>query len=75
MGPLVTQWYQQAHCSADGNNTRDKAYRKEADQGSEVKTKREMTERAITALDGLTPILEYLSMPISSKLNGVHFDH
>ena len=75
VGPRVTQWFQQIHCSADGSNIRHKAYRPEVDQGSEVKTNREMTERAITAFDGLSSILGYSSLPPSSKLNRVHCDH
>ena len=75
MRPLVTPGFQHGHCSANRNGIRQKAYRQEDDQDTEVKTNREMIERAIGALDALSPILKYLSLPISSKLKFVYVDH
>ena len=39
-----------------------------------MKTNREMTERIIAALAGISPILVY-SLPLSSELNRVHYDY
>ena len=75
VGPMVTRGFQHGHCSANGNAIRQKAYRQEDDQHPEVKSNREMIERAISALGTLSRILYFSSLPIRSKLSFVHGDH
>ena len=55
--PLITRGFQHGHCSPNRNARRQKAYKQEDDQDTEVKANRKIIERASSALDALPWIL------------------